>query len=124
MHRSGAGSSLQAGRRLHLQQLIEFGENEGLPGYAFKEFGGDRAVLGRAAIAYELPFLRAPLRVRLGGGRFRRVLRPGISPSITIGAQAGWAGATSPRAQPHINRARSSPSAVPVQNSYRLDRSA
>lgn len=86
MHRSGAGSSLQAGRRLHLQQLIEFGENEGLPGYAFKEFGGDRAVFGRAAIAYELPFLRAPLRVRLGGGRFRRVFRPGISPSIAIDA--------------------------------------
>ena len=76
------------------QQLIEFGENEGLPGYAFKEFGGDRAVLGRAAIAYELPLLRAPIRVRLGGGRFRRVFLPGISPSLAIGAQAGWARAT------------------------------
>lgn len=75
------------------QQLIEFGETEGLPGYAYKEFGGDRAVLGRGAVEYQLPFLRTPLRFGYGAGRFSRIVLPGISPSIAFGGQAGWAAA-------------------------------
>lgn len=75
------------------QQVIEFGETEGLPGYAYKEFGGDRAVLGRGAVEYQLPFLRTPLRFGHGTGRFSRIVLPGISPSIAFGGQAGWAAA-------------------------------
>ncbi len=77
------------------QQLIEFGENEGLPGYAYKEFGGDRAVLSRAAMSYELPMLRAPVRLGRGSGRFAGVLLPSIAPSLAIGVQAGWSEVTS-----------------------------
>ena len=77
------------------QQLVEFGENEGLPGYAFKEFGGDRAVLSRAAVSYELPLLRAPLRVHIG----RRFFLPGLSPSLAMGVQAGWAAASNETAR-------------------------
>ncbi len=73
------------------QQLIEFGETEGLPGYAYKEFGGDRAALLRGAIEYQLPLLRAP--IRFGRGARARFFIPGISPSLAIGAQAGWADA-------------------------------
>ena len=76
------------------QQLAEFGESEGLPGYAFKEFGGDRAVLSRAAVSFALPLLRSPMRLRLAFRGGRRVYLPGLSPSLAVGAQAGWAAAT------------------------------
>jgi hypothetical protein len=72
------------------QQLIEFGENEGLPGYAYKEFGGDRAVLARGALEYQLPWLRAPIRLARGTGRLSRIVLPGLSPALAIGGQAGW----------------------------------
>ena len=80
-------------KQLLPQQLIEFGETEGLPGYAYKEFGGDRAVLGRGAIEYQLPLLRGPMQFGRGTGRFRRIVLPGISPSIAVGGQAGWSAA-------------------------------
>lgn len=73
------------------QQLIEFGDSEGLPGYAYKEFGGDRAALLRGAIEYQLPWLRAPIRV--GRGPRTRFLLPGISPSLALSVQSGWADA-------------------------------
>jgi hypothetical protein len=73
------------------QQLIEFGESEGLPGYAYKEFGGDRATLLRGAIEYQLPWLRAPIHV--GSFRRSRVMLPGISPALAVGVNAGWADA-------------------------------
>ena len=71
------------------QQVIEFGENEGLPGYAPKEFGGDRAALLRLSAAYELPYLSAPVHV------WRWFYMPSISPSIAFGIQSGWAQAVS-----------------------------
>jgi hypothetical protein len=73
------------------QQLIEFGETEGLPGYAYKEFGGDRAALLRGAVEYRLPWLRAPIHFG-HGGRSRLVL-PGLAPSLAVGGQSGWADA-------------------------------
>lgn len=78
------------------QQLIEFGENEGLPGYAYKEFGGDRAALGRAAMSLQLPWLQAPIRLGGWAGPLRRAYLPGLSPSLAIGVQGGWSAATSP----------------------------
>ncbi len=78
------------------QQVIEFGESEGLPGYAYKEFGGDRAVLARGAVEYQLPFLRTPIRLGGGTGRIGRLVLPGLSPSIAVGGQAGWAAARDP----------------------------
>jgi hypothetical protein len=71
------------------QMLIEFGETEGLPGYAYKEFGGDRAALLRGAVEYRFPWLSAPIRFGRSG-RSRFVL-PGLAPSLAVGGQAGWA---------------------------------
>jgi hypothetical protein len=73
------------------QQVIEFGETEGLPGYAYKEFGGDRAALLRGAVEYQLPWLRAPIRI--GHGARSRFFLPGLSPSLAAGVQSGWADA-------------------------------
>ena len=70
------------------QQLVEFGENEGLPGYLYKEFGGDRAALLRGSVAYQLPLLRAPVHA------WRGLVLPSLSPSIAIGLQSGWAQAS------------------------------
>lgn len=70
------------------QQLIEFGENEGLPGYLYKEFGGDRAALLRGNVAYALPVLHGPLRV------VRGLVLPPFAPSLVVGVQSGWAGAS------------------------------
>lgn len=82
-------------RQVLPQQIIEFGENEGLPGYAFKEFGGDRAVLGRVAMSYELPFLHAPIRLGHSDSRFGRLVLPSLAPSLAIGFQGGWSEAHS-----------------------------
>lgn len=76
------------GAPVPLQQLLEFGENEGLPGYRYKEFGGDRAALLRGNITYTLPFLQAPVRA------WRGVVLPSLAPSIAVGVQSGWAAAT------------------------------
>lgn len=70
------------------QQLLEFGENEGLPGYLYKEFGGDRAALLRGNVAYTLPLLQAPVRA------WRGVVLPSLSPAVAIGLQSGWATAS------------------------------
>jgi hypothetical protein len=72
------------------QKVIELGENEGLPGYHYKEFGGDRAALVRLGTAYALPFFRAPLRLR------RWLTLPGPAPALTVGVQSGWAAAVAP----------------------------
>jgi hypothetical protein len=71
------------------QVMYELGGTYDLPSYDYKEFGGDRAAVGRALAAYHFPVLRAP--IRLGG-----LVLPGISPGIGTGVQAGWAEASSP----------------------------
>lgn len=45
------------------QQLLELGGGPAFPGYAYKEFAGDRAVAAHARALYRLPVMRAPLRV-------------------------------------------------------------
>lgn len=70
------------------QQLLEFGENEGLPGYLYKEFGGDRAALVRGNVAYSLPLLQAPIRLR------RNVVLPSLAPAVAFAIQSGWADAS------------------------------
>lgn len=74
------------------QALYEMGGGMELPSYGYKEFGGDRAAIGRGLVAYYFPVLRTPRR--LG-----RILFPGLSPGIGFGAQAGWAEATSAAAR-------------------------
>ncbi|HEX7937648.1 MAG TPA: hypothetical protein VF483_01580 [Gemmatimonadaceae bacterium] len=70
------------------QVLYELGGGDNLPSYKYKEFGGDRAALGRGLVAYHFPILRAPMR--LG-----RIIIPGISPGLGAGVHGGWTGALS-----------------------------
>jgi hypothetical protein len=72
------------------QQLIEFGENEGMPGFGYKAFGGDRAALGRLGASYRLPYLTEPLRLR------RWLTLPGPTPALSVALQGGWADAVAP----------------------------
>jgi len=74
------------------QMLYELGGGDNLPSYKYKEFGGDRAALGRGLVAYYFPVLRRP--TRLG-----RLVLPGLSPGIGAGIQGGWAGALSSAAR-------------------------
>jgi hypothetical protein len=79
------------------QQLFELGENQNLPGYGYKEFAGNQAVILRGLAMYPFPLWRAPLR--LG-----RLVLPGIAPTISFGAQSGWADATNDAARSAIAR--------------------
>jgi hypothetical protein len=72
--------------------LYELGGGLDLPSYSYKEFGGDRAAIGRGLVAYHFPVLRRPRRV----GPF---MIPGISPGIGAGVQGGWAEASSDAAR-------------------------
>jgi hypothetical protein len=63
------------------QQLFEVGRNQNLQGYGYKEFVGDRAVVGRALAMWRLPALEAPIPV----GRW---LLPGLTPALSFGVQA------------------------------------
>jgi hypothetical protein len=85
-------------RRPPPQQLFELGQAGSLPGYAYKTFAGDRAVLARALAMYATPYWRAPLR--LG----RRWVLPGHSPALAGGVQAGWTEASDDAALASIER--------------------
>jgi hypothetical protein len=75
------------------QQLIEFGENEGMPGYGYKQFGGNRAALLRGGFVYNLPFLRAPLHIK------HLLVVPNVSPGFGASIQGGWADASNAAAR-------------------------
>ena len=70
------------------QALFEIGRWEGLSAYGYKEFGGDRAALGRAVAGYTTPWLRAPVRFS------NMFILPGIAPGVAAGVQGGWAEAS------------------------------
>lgn len=75
------------------QALFEIGRDEGLSAYGYKEFGGDRAAIGRALVGYTFPWLRAPIILP------SRLILPGLAPGVSVGVQAGWAEASSERAR-------------------------
>ena len=70
------------------QALFEIGRWEGLRAYRYKEFGGDRAAIGRVAAGYTGPWLRAPIRLP------SMLVIPGLAPGLAAGVQAGWAEAS------------------------------
>jgi hypothetical protein len=80
------------GANLPPQTLYEMGGYADLPSYGYKEFGGDRAALGTGMIAYQLPVLRTPRRVKV-------LVIPGLSPGLAAGVQGGWADASSDAAR-------------------------
>lgn len=66
------------------QALFELGGSSVLPGYGYKQFAGDRAMLFRSYVSYTLPLLRAPHRI------WRTVFIPGLGPGFGMGFQGGW----------------------------------
>lgn len=92
-----ADAGVVAGDSVPPQQLFELGENQNLPGYGYKEFAGDRAAVVRGLVMYPLPLWRAPLRL----GRW---VLPSVAPTVSFGAQTGWADASNDAARSAILR--------------------
>ncbi|MBV6520002.1 MAG: hypothetical protein MNPFHGCM_00106 [Gemmatimonadaceae bacterium] len=80
-------AGLLTGSRIPAQELFEVGSAQNLIGYGYKEFAGNRAVVGRALAMRRLPVLRTPLRI---GSRF---ILPGLSPAVSLSGQTAWVGA-------------------------------
>jgi hypothetical protein len=76
------------GAALPPQQLFELGRGQGLPGYGYKEFAGDRAALVRGLVMYRLPLWRSPMRI------FGRPWLPPLGPAVALGVQSGAASAS------------------------------
>lgn len=66
------------------QTLFELGGNEELPGYAYKQFAGDRAALFRSFASYQFPLWRRPIHF------WRNYFFPGLGPGIAASVQGGW----------------------------------
>jgi hypothetical protein len=92
-----ADAGVVVGNSIPPQQLFELGENQNLPGYGYKEFAGNEAVVIRGLAMYPLGLWRAPLR--LG-----RVVLPAVAPALSFGAQAGWTSATNASARSSVQR--------------------
>ena len=85
------------------QQLFELGRTEGLPGYEYKQFAGDQAVVLRTLAMYRLNTLTAPIRIT------RFFWLPAIAPALAVTAQAGWTGASDAAARTAILRLGGTP---------------
>jgi len=92
-----ADAGVVVGDSIPPQQLFELGENQNLPGYGYKEFAGNQAAVIRGLVMYPLPLWRAPLRL----GRF---VLPSVGPTLSFGAQGGWAAATNDAARSAVLR--------------------
>lgn len=66
------------------QQLFELGQNQNLPGYGYKQFAGDQAVVWRSWLSYALPSGRAPIYIS------ERLWLPPVAPALALGLQTGW----------------------------------
>ena len=99
------------GRRFHSpQQLFELGENQNLPGYGYKEFAGNEAMVIRGLAMYPLPTL-ARRRFALGGLCFlesRQCSRSALSPAgprrRTRAARSSIVGSGHPETQSSVRR--------------------
>lgn len=90
---SRAQAGVAWGKTLPPQQLFEIGGENALPGYAYKQFAGDRAAILGALAAYTFPVLRRPWRL------VRTLMVPGLSPGIAAGIQGGWTEASTAAAR-------------------------
>ena len=87
-----------AGTVIPPQALFELGGENALPGYGYKQFGGDRAAAVGALAAYTFPVLRKPWRF------VRSLMLPGVSPGLAAGIQSGWAEASTIAARESLQR--------------------
>jgi hypothetical protein len=85
-----------AGSNIPSQQVVEIGGVEGLPGYSYKQFAGNEAVIARSTVVWLLPYFAAPIHIG-------SIVIPGVSPQPQIGLFTGITAAT-PEAQPVLNR--------------------
>lgn len=85
------------------QQLFELGQNQNLPGYDHKQFAGDQAAVLRGLALWRLPYLRSPIRFS------SRIWLPAVAPAIALGAQAGWARASTAEASATVTALGSEP---------------
>jgi hypothetical protein len=90
------------------QQLFELGGSGVLPGYAYKEFAGDRAALLRSQAFYSFPVWRAPLRL------WRTLFIPGVSPGLAAGLQGGWTSLSTDAARVAVDQLGAGFSTIPV----------
>jgi hypothetical protein len=96
------------GANIPPQTLFEMGGDEALPGYAYKEFAGDRAALFRSYASYAFPLWKVPHRFR--GNYFI----PGVSPGLAIGVDGGWTTISTDAARIAVNELGPPGSTVPV----------
>lgn len=87
-----------ASRRPPPQQLFELGGGPVFPGFAYKEFAGDRALVTHARVNYRLPVLGAPLRIR------HCTCLPAPAPALAVTLHAATLRASSPAALAAIAR--------------------
>jgi hypothetical protein len=80
------------------QQLFELGRTEGLPGYDYKVFAGNQAVIMRGLALYQLHLFMAPIRVT------QRIWLPAVAPALAVSFQGGWTGASDVAAHAAILR--------------------
>lgn len=90
------------------QQLFEIGGNEALPGYDYKEFAGDRAVLFRGFSGYRFPLWKTPKHI------WRNYFIPGLSPGVGASIQGGWTEISSPGAAQAVRELGSPADTVPL----------
>lgn len=86
-----------------LQQVIELGGPEQLPGFGYKAFGGDRAALGQFSASI-------PLESLIGRAAQQRRLRAHLSTTIFVGV----ASSTGPNVASALNTLRMGAPACPV----------
>ena len=90
------------------QQLFEVGGSGTLPGYDYKEFAGDRAVLLRSQVSYAFPLWRMPHRL------WRTLFVPGVAPGIAAGLQGGWTSLSTDAARTAVTALGPAGSTTPV----------
>lgn len=87
-----ADGGIVTGHTIPPQQLFQIGTLEGLTAYDYKQFGGNQAAVLQTEIGYQLPWLRAPVRLK-------RFFLPAIAPELAVGVRSGWADASTAAAR-------------------------
>lgn len=93
-----ADAGVLLGETLPSQLLFELGQNQGLPGYDYKDFAGTRASVARGLVLWTGPWYRQPVRVG------RNWVLPPLAPGFSVGVQSGFASAPGDAAQASVLR--------------------